>query len=68
MCVKSFNNQLNFKKFQDAPESVSLSLMSDYIHEMSKPTSQQISSNNLKEEVGRDYIFNDITAGVYQVG
>jgi hypothetical protein len=42
--------------------------MSDYIQELSRPSSQQIKNNtNYKEEVGREYIFNDITAGVYQV-
>jgi hypothetical protein len=42
--------------------------MSDYIQELSRPSSQQIKNNsNYKEELGREYIFNDITAGVYQV-
>lgn len=42
--------------------------MSNYIHEFSVPSSQKINTDNQNEEVGRDYIFNDINAGIYQVG
>jgi len=63
---------LFYKKFPDAPESksVALSLLSSNIPKYAEASSTYTTNKPIKaeeEDQGREYIFNDFTAGAYQV-
>jgi hypothetical protein len=58
--------QIFFKKFPDAPESKSYSQVS-HMHMMSYTNAYTLKNKNEEDEQGRSYIFNDMSAVVYQV-
>ncbi len=58
-----------YKKFPDAPESLSYSQYSQRLinyNEFHNTFQNRQLKQNEEVEVGRDYIFNDISAGVFQ--
>jgi hypothetical protein len=60
---------LFYKKFPDAPESLSYSQYSQRLinyNEFHNTFQNRQLKQNEEVEVGRDYIFNDISAGVFQ--
>jgi hypothetical protein len=69
--LNNFELDLFFKKFPDAPESVSYSQFSqrlvNYNEFNNTYQGPQVQGRKTEvEEIGREYIFNDISAGVYQ--
>lgn len=56
---------LYYKKFPDVPESIKYSQFSQ--RDSDKSSDLNLSSKNMKEEEnGKEYFFNDISAGLYQ--
>lgn len=67
--LNNFELDLYYKKFPDAPESKPYSSQMSHLVNY-KEQSNTYQNNKLKQEEedqGREYIFNDISAGVYQV-